>query len=155
MTKRVLNCTAECCHAAGPSGGCGGSNATSNAAETAAAPTEESKEEARAQDIGSTLNLSTPQEDSSEEEDSAEANDPSLHLYSYDSNYGVGAKTTGLPLTTDGDSFSLWLSVPGNVGTCSPTAWQTIPSSRRLRSSPVYTLISWSSPLRPMPRSSI
>ena len=97
--------------------GCGGSNATSNAAETAAAPTEESKEEARAQDIGSTLDLSTTQEDSSEEEDPAEANDPSLQLYSYDSNYGVGAKTTGLPLTTDGDSFSLWLSVPGNVGT--------------------------------------
>ena len=152
MTKRVLTALLSAAMLLGLLAGCGGSNATSNAAETAAAPTEESKEEARAQDIGSTLDLSTPQEDSSEEEDSAEANDPSLHLYSYDSNYGVGAKTTGLPLTTDGDSFSLWLSVPGNVGTLFTNG---IPSSRRLRSSPVYTLISWSSPLRPMPRSSI
>ena len=117
MTKRVLTALLSAAMLLGLLAGCGGSNATSNAAETAAAPTEESKEETRAQDIGSTLDLSTPQEDSSEEEDPAEANDPSLQLYSYDSNYGVGAKTTGLPLTTDGDSFSLWLSVPGNVGT--------------------------------------
>ena len=102
MTKRVLTVLLSAAMLLGLLAGCGGSNATSNAAETAAAPTEESKEEARAQDIGSTLDLSTPQEDSSEEEDSAEANDPSLQLYSYDSNYGVGAKTTGLPLTTDG-----------------------------------------------------
>ena len=118
MTKRVLTALLSAAMLLSLLAGCGNSSSSaSNAGEASAAPTESAKEEAKATDIGSTLDLSTPKEDSAEEEDPAEANDPSLHLYSYDSNYGVGAKTTGLPLTTEGDSFSLWLSVPGNVGT--------------------------------------
>lgn len=118
MTKRVLTALLSAAMLLSLLAGCGNSSSSaSNAGEASAAPTESAKEEAKATDIGSTLDLSTPKEDSTEEEDPAEANDPSLHLYSYDSNYGVGAKTTGLPLTTEGDSFSLWLSVPGNVGT--------------------------------------
>lgn len=79
--------------------------------ETAAEETtEEATSTAAASDLGETLVTTTETTDEA-------SNDPSLELYSYQSNYGVGFPTTGLPLTTEGETLSLWLSVPGNVGT--------------------------------------
>ncbi len=122
MKKRVIALLLSAVMALGLLAGCGSESASSGtAAESAAASETEAPAapSAGVQDIGSTLDFSAPAgEDSAEEAvDPASTNDPSLALYSYDSSYGLGAPTTGLPLTDGGEEFTLWLSVPGNVGT--------------------------------------
>lgn len=122
MKKRVIALLLSAVLALGLLAGCGSQSASSASAEESAAAAETeapAASSAGVQDIGSTLDFSSPAgEDSSEEAvDPASTNDPSLELYSYDSSYGLGAPTMGLPLTDGGEEFTLWLSVPGNVGT--------------------------------------
>ena len=96
--------------------GCGSDNASAARESTGSAPIETTaapENTAAAVDMNSSLEFSNT--GSAEEE--LEPNDPSLELYSYESSYGLGAPTAGLPLTDEDVTFDLWLSVPGNVGT--------------------------------------
>ena len=116
MTKRIFAVLLSAAMLLGLMAGCGNQQSSSGAT-TAKEDTAEATATASvgAKDLGSTLEVTTAAESAVEE--AAASNDPSLQLYSYDSKYGVGALTTGLPLTDEGESFTLWLSVPGNVGT--------------------------------------
>ncbi len=117
MKKRMLAMLLVVVSLLGLMSGCGGdTTSASGTSAVAEAPSEDaSTTTAGATDLGSALEIASVNESAAEE--AAATNDPSLELYSYDSNYGVGALTTGLPLTDAGESFTLWLSVPGNVGT--------------------------------------
>ena len=117
MTKRMFAMLLSVAMLVSVMAGCGGSAASTEAASeivSAEAP-EASVETVTAQDMGSALDL-TAEADSAAVEEAVASNDPSLELYSYESNYGVGALTAGLPLTTEEETFSLWLSVPPNAG---------------------------------------
>lgn len=117
MKKRILSMLLAATVVLGLMSGCGSETASSKSSSVAeSAPVEESENNAGAADIGSTLDL-TAEAAQSVVEEAAATNDPSLELYSYESNYNMGALTTGLPLTDEGETFSLWLSVPSNVGT--------------------------------------
>lgn len=117
MKKRMLAMLLVVVSLLGLMSGCSGdTTSASGTSAVAEAPSEDaSTTTAGATDLGSALEIASVNESAAEE--AAATNDPSLELYSYDSNYGVGALTTGLPLTDAGESFTLWLSVPGNVGT--------------------------------------
>lgn len=117
MKKRILSMLLAVTAVLGLMSGCGSETASSKGSSVAeAAPVEESENQVGAADIGSALELGAEAAQSAVEE-AAATNDPSLELYSYESSYNMGALTTGLPLTEDGETFSLWLSVPPNVGT--------------------------------------
>ena len=122
MTKRIFSLLLSTAMLLALLVGCGGQSTSSGAAE-ATAPAAETEApvapSAGAQDMSSTLDFSTPAaEDSSVEAiDPASTNDPSLELYSYQGNYNIGAPTMNLPLTTEDVSYTLWLTVPPNVGT--------------------------------------
>lgn len=116
MKKRIMAMLLAAAAMLGLLSGCGNDAASSKSSSVAeAAPVEASENIAGAADIGSTLEMG--EADASAVEEAAASNDPSLELYSYESSYNMGALTTGLPLTEDGETFSLWLSVPPNVGT--------------------------------------
>ena len=116
MTKRIFALLLSAAMMLGLMAGCGNqqSSSAANAGKEDAAETSATAS-VGVKDLGSSLEVASAAE--SAVEAAAASNDPSLQLYSYDSNYGVGALTTGLPLTDQGESFTLWLSVPGNVGT--------------------------------------
>lgn len=116
MKKRIMAMLLAAAAMLGLLSGCGNDAASSKSSSVAeAAPVEASENIAGAADIGSTLEMG--EADASAVEEAVASNDPSLELYSYESSYNMGALTTGLPLTEDGETFSLWLSVPPNVGT--------------------------------------
>ena len=116
MTKRIFALLLSAAMMLGLMAGCGNqqSSSAANAGKEDAAETSATAS-VGVKDLGSSLEVASAAE--SAVEAAAASNDPSLQLYSYDSNYGVGALTTGLPLTDQGESFTLWLSAPGNVGT--------------------------------------
>jgi putative aldouronate transport system substrate-binding protein len=118
MTKRFFALLLSGVMAMGLLAGCGNETAKSLASDSNAVPEVETTKGPAAQDMGSTLDFSIPVVDSSEEAiDPASTNDPSLNLYSYEGSYDVGAPTMNLPLTTEDVSYTLWLTVPPNMGT--------------------------------------
>lgn len=117
MTKRIFALLLTAGMVLSLLAGCGNDTAGSAPAGSSE-PEVEATEAPAAKDMGSTLDFSSPMEDSSAEPvDPRSTNDPSLELYSYESKLGIGAPTMNLPLTTEDVTFRLWLTVPPNVGT--------------------------------------
>ena len=98
MTKRIFALLLSAAMMLGLMAGCGNqqSSSAANAGKEDAAETSATAS-VGVKDLGSSLEVASAAE--SAVEAAAASNDPSLQLYSYDSNYGVGALTTGLPLT--------------------------------------------------------